>query len=699
MIDLNEAKRLHREQGKRIKEAERAAGITSGESHRQYVAERRRETTLSAQDIGDIPPIADPIRRQDCLDDFELFCKTYGAAAFNLPWADSHRRSAAKIQAAVDNGGWFAYGEPRGDGKTTRARWGAIWAILKGKCPYVVLLGANETLAERLLKGIKTEFLTNDLLLADFPHAIYPIRRLEGEARRASGQKYRGQPTAVEWGASRIVLPWIPEDDSLSSGAVIESFGLTSAVRGPQHTRPDGTIIRPTLAVVDDPQTRESARSPSQTQSRLEILTGDVAYLAGPGQPIAIVCPCTVIYEGDLSDRILDRDQHPEWQGARTKMVEAFPSSLLWDEYADILRASWREDGNGESATEFYRQNRDAMDAGAQVSWPERHRPDELSGIQSAMNLKIRDESSFFAECQNEPIVQQDDVEMLSADEIARKVTGYGRGVVPPDCCAITAFADVQKEHLFYCVVAWKPDFTGYIIDYGAWPDQKRNYFTRRDVRYKLSKTYRGDESGIMFAALTDLGKKLAGPYITADGRELSLNRWCIDGNWREREQVVKTYARQSELAPIITLTYGRGVRATEKPFSEAQRAIKWKTGPGWFWIDGPGPARGVVFDANLWKSRVHNALYLATESAGSIQLFKSNQHRMIADHLCAEKPIKTEANGRTVYEWKEKVGQDNEGLDCLVGCAIGASIIGINRTSESPIRRKAKRRRVTYAA
>jgi phage terminase large subunit GpA-like protein len=474
---------------------------------------------------------------------------------------------------------------------------------------------------------------------------------------------------------------------------------MTAEIRGPSHTLPDGATIRPQLVIADDPQTRESARSPAQSQARLETLVGDVAYLAGPDQPIAIVAPMTVIFQGDLADRLLDRDAHPEWQGERAQMVETFPTDTArWDQYADILRASWREDGDGEAATEFYRDNRAAMEAGAKVSWPERHKPDELSGLQHAMNLKIRNEAAFFAECQNQPLVPQDEVELLTADEISRKTVGYARGIVPPDCAAVTAFADVQKEHLFWTVVAWKPDFTGYVLDYGAWPEQKRNYFTRRDIRNRLSTTYQGDQSAQMFAALTDLGQRLAGPWPTVDGRELALSRWCIDENWREREQVIRMYARQSTLRGVITLTSGRGVKASERPFSEAQRAIKWRTGPGWFWQDGPGPARSVVFDSNLWKSRVHNAIALPTESIGSIQLFKASAqtHRMFADHLASEKPVKTEAQSRVVYEWRAKPGQDNEGLDCLVGCALAASIVGINRMSEAVPRRPARRRKPT---
>jgi len=319
----------------------------------------------------------------------------------------------------------------------------------------------------------------------------------------------------------------------------------------------------------------------------------------------------------------------------------------------------------------------------------------ELSAVQHAYNILIdTGMEAFFAECQNEPIQQQDDIELLSAAKIAEKITGHDRGVVPDECSTITAFTDVQGEHLFWMVVAWAPDFTGYVIDYGAWPDQRRNYFTRRDIRTKLSDTYDGDESGVMFAALTELGDKLAGStYTTKDGRSMKLARWCIDGNWRSRTKAVESYAKQSRYASILTITQGRGVKASERPFSEAQRSLKWRTGPAWFWQDGPGPARWVTFDANLWKKRVHEGLSLARGSRGSIQLFNAppHVHQMLGDHLRAEKPIKVQAHGRTVYEWQEKPGQDNEGLDCLVGCAVAASIEKINRSSEQAAPRKKK--------
>ena len=680
------------------------ATATAGkpDSRNEYQRDYRARRTASSQEIGDIPPIADKVRRRDCLADFELYCKTYHASEFTKPWADYHRSTAARIQAAADTGGWYARALPRGGGKTTLATCGAEWVALRGSHPYSVLVGARDELAFRLLKGMKTQFTTNELLIADFPHALWPFVMLGNEARRAGGQRYHGELTAIEWAPHRLVFAWIDEPESLSSGFVIEALGITAAIRGRKHTRPDGSSSRPTFAIVDDPQTRESAKSPSQSQSRIETLTGDIAYLAGPGEPIAVVCPCTVIYEGDLADQILCRDKHPEWNGERTPMVESFPTNNeLWDQYGDIWRSSLKADGDGSAATEFYRENREAMDAGAKVSWEDRHREDELSGLQHAMNLKLRDEAAFFAECQNQPVMQQDDLELLTADEIAAKITGYARGTVPDDVGTITAFTDVQGELLYWMVVGWTPDFTGYVLDYGSWPDQKRQYFTLRDSRKTLSRSYDGDEGAITFSALTDLGNKLVGrEYLSTDGKALRLSRWAIDGNWRAREAAVKAFAYQSKFAPVITLTYGRGVKASHLPMSEWAKTIKWKTGPGWCWTDKPGAARGVIFDTNFWKKRVMDAFALPLGSRGALSLFKAEpqQHRMLADHCQAERPVKTESMGRTVYEWQEKPGQDNHLFDCLTGNFVAASISGISRNSERIARpARKKRERVSY--
>jgi hypothetical protein len=50
----------------------------------------------------------------------------------------------------------------------------------------------------------------------------------------------------------------------------------------------------------------------------------------------------------------------------------------------------------------------------------------------------------------------------------------------------------------------------------------------------------------------------------------------------------------------------------------------------------------------------------------------------MFAEHLTAESPTITTKNGRTVGEWSMRPGRsDNHWLDCIVGCAVAASMLG----------------------
>ena len=61
------------------------------------------------------------------------------------------------------------------------------------------------------------------------------------------------------------------------------------------------------------------------------------------------------------------------------------------------------------------------------------------------------------------------------------------RGEIPIACNKLTMFVDIQQNLLYYVVAAWEEDFTGYVIDYGSYPDQQRAYFTLRDARRSAS--------------------------------------------------------------------------------------------------------------------------------------------------------------------------------------------------------------------
>jgi len=649
-------------------------------------AARARNAELSAigRDIGEIPEVVDPERKAGAETSFRYFCEAYFPRTFSLPWSNDHLKVIAKIEQAVLRGGLFAMAMPRGSGKTTLAETACIWAMLTGAREFVCLIGSDAGHARSMLESIKVEFETNDRLLEDYPEAVYPIHALERIHNRAKGQLCNGRHTRIVWTADEIVLPTIP--DSKASGAIIRVAGIESRIRGMKFKRADGRAVRPSLVVLDDPQTDESARSDQQVRSRMETLNGAILNLAGPGEKISGIMPCTVIRPGDMADQILDRGQHPAWQGERTKLVYAFPSDdKLWQRYAQIRADSFRNGGDGRAATEFYRAHRSQMDAGAAVAWPQRHNADELSAIQHAMNLKLQDERAFWAEYQNEPLPEDEgDPDQLTAEQIAAKVNGYARAEVPIGASHLTMFIDVQAKLLFHVVVAWEDDFTGYVVDYGTYPDQRRAYFTLRDVQKTLGRAAPGTGlEGSIYAGL----EKLTGEYLPRrwrrdDGAELQIERCLIDANWGQSTDVVYQFCRQSGHSAIVMPSHGRYVGASSVPFSEYKRKRGERVGHHWRIPNTAGrrQVRHALIDTNHWKSFIHARLAVAMGDPGCLSLFgrKPAEHQLLADHLTAEYRVRTEARGRVVDEWKLRAGNpDNHWLDCLVGCAVAASIQG----------------------
>ncbi len=671
--------------------------------HKDRTARRGADLSASGRDIGELPRVEVIERRAKAAVNFQFFCEAYFPQSFHLEWSEDHLKVLRKIEHAVLHGGLFAMAMPRGSGKTTICECACIWAVLNGHREFVCLIGSDEGHAMDMLESIKTELDANDLLLADYPEICHPIQSLDGIANRCNGQLYQGERTHIGWTAKHIVLPTIlpkgwDEDEALApfvredgrsrgSGAIIKVAGITGRIRGMKFKRPDGKSVRPGLVVLDDPQTDESARSISQCQQRESILAGAVLGLAGPGQKISGIMPCTVIRPGDMADRILNRDHHPQWQGQRTRMVYAFPTDTkLWDRYAEIRAEGLRNEDGGAGATAFYRLHQVEMDAGSVIAWPVRFNYDELSAIQHAMNLKLQDEAAFWAEYQNEPLpeVQADENE-LTADQIAAKLNGLPKGRVPLGCQHLTMFIDVQQKVLFYVICAWAEEFSGTVLEYGAWPDPQRSYFSLRDITKTLASVTPGTGlEGAIYAGLQALTERqLAREWHREDGASLRIERCLIDANWGTSTDVVYQFCRQSPHAALLLPSHGRFVGASSLPFSDHKRRPGDRVGLNWRIpsVMGKRAVRHVSFDTNFWKSFVFARLAVAMADKGSLALFgqKPEPHRLFAEHLTAEYRVRTEGRGRTVDEWKPRLGHpDNHWLDGIVGCAVAASVLGV---------------------
>jgi len=377
----------------------------SAEAYERHKADARARSAAKAaagRELAEIPDVVDPELRVRCEDDLRTFLEECFPAAFRLGWSDDHLTLIAELQKVILTGGFRAVGMPRGTGKSTIIMRAMIWAICTRRHPFAMIAAANAGKAEKLLRDIVVEVSHNQQLMDLFPEVCWPFRALEGISNRARGQMYRGKNTNIMTSAKTICFATL--EGYPGTGAIVSAAGLMEAVRGALHTLPDGRVIRPSMLLCDDFQTRESAMSPMQCYSRTEVIQNDLVGMAGPDSTFCALVTCTVIRNDDAADRLLNQELHPDWCGIRRSFLRSLPNEdamRLWSQYAEIRANSLREHGDIRDATTFYENNRAAMDAGAQAGWEARFSTDrrEISAIQHAMEWYYRSRTDSGQSC------------------------------------------------------------------------------------------------------------------------------------------------------------------------------------------------------------------------------------------------------------------------------------------------------------
>lgn len=672
---------------------------TRTEGHRRRSSEQAARRLADVAEIGDLPPIADKARRRRATRSFKTFCEVYFPEMFYLQWSSAHLETIKAIEETVVKGALQCLALPRGSGKTSLCQAAIVWALLTGRRRFGVLVAANQARANQLLADIKTWFETNDLLLADWPEVMYPIRQLEGISQRQRSQTYHGVKTAIDWKTGVLVFPTIAK--SKSSGARLAALGLTSSgLRGLSASTRDGDKIRPDLVLADDPQDAESAASLEQTNQRERIIKADLLGLAGPGRKVALLVTITVMCEDDLAARLLDHVKNPEFRGRKYSLINKLPDNMdLWRQYADRRAIDLERGGDGAAATQFYKDNRAAMDAGCVANWPARFNDDEISAVQNAMNLYFRDEASFRTEYQNEPAETIAAASVIEPATVAAAVNGQPRGYIPSEASFLTGFIDVHKKVLYWAVCAWSRDFNGVVVDYGTWPRQNKEVFVAADAFPDLfmSGNTNSVESAV-YKGLEDLTHRLfTVDFMRADGTTIELERVGVDNGWGQTRQTVLRAIHESPYRARLYPSHGRYYSATSRQMDEYNITATTRRGDHWVYYRDPRKAPGgqLLFDTNHWKTRLYNALRSTAGDPGRLRIDGAPaEHTLLTRHLGAEYAIQDEANGikKDVWRARGKGWTDNHWLDCLTSCMVAASFNGarfIDAPAEPPKRRR----------
>ena len=661
----------------------------SAQRHRDNAARRSREQNASVKEIGPLPDVVNPERKEFCRESLYDFMMTYGGTpdaesqyVFTTPFCEEQLYMIRTLEQVLKYGGEIPLCIFRGGCKTTFCEWGILWACAYGWQKFGVIVASNLGMARKIIANIKININLNPLLAEDFPEICYPIACLERVTQRAKCQTLEGKPTEISFTADMIQLPNIP--GKASSQAIVMGVGADSSFRGLRVGKQ-----RPTVVLIDDPQTNKSANSLTQTESRWENITSSMKGLAGPGVALAMVATITVIKKDDLAERILQ-----QWNGKRFGILRSMPKNMAeWDKYndeyqhikldvSDLLERS-------RLINQYYIDNRTILDEGAEAAWESNFTKNEVSAIQHAMNLYYFDRKAFWSEYMNEPVDEENDAENLTLEDLERKVSKtIKHGIAPVETQAITVGIDIQKDCLYWLATAWASDFSGTVIDYGRYP--KGNA--------KMGNVYQGKglEEQVSYC-LTELASILHDKtYLRDVNREpLRIDKIIVDANWGFVSEVVKKVCRNFKgwLEP----TFGWGKGPDQRFFAKKaaigeERGLEWKKMP----LEIRGLVRNYIYNTNWWKSFVRQRIKTDVAAKSTITFYSGN-HSKLFTHLLGETSSKVTGQYGTMDKWTLRPGEPNHWFDCLIMSSVAASAMKIRipnyQEGNAPISTQSKRR------
>lgn len=674
--------------------------------HKARTRERQAVQVREGQDIGPIPAPANPARREKCRRNLDLFYRTYFPDVFKHPWSPVHKRLIKLITRCVLVGIMLAVGIPRGFGKTSMCERGVLWALCYRHHLLIMLFAATNEAAAEMLKRIHTELTTNPLLIADFPEVCLPLIHMGTANQKGRGQLCQGVLTNVKLRSNELwtgdVLRGQPEQDDAAAqilpGASLWAVGITAGgIRGKQRVA-YGQVLRPTMGLADDCQTRASAGSPRQCQKRKQILNADIPFLPGQFESWSFLSTWTVIEPGDVADWVLNRENAPEYHGVRERFLDALPDDRameLWAEWRQIVIQCQQAVGIKDSdrdqldydtlepAHKFYDRHRTAMHRGAKIVWEHAYDPRRWrSALEKAMDVYFRDRLAFFSELQNDPAAWQVAAKaQLQKFDIATRFGLTPQGVVPRSAEWLTVGIDVQLKVLYWSVRAWRPDSTSHVIEYGTWPGQGRKYFNLSDLKLSIDAQYASLPTWEvrLAAALKELLDRLFNQqWPREDGLKLGLTAGGVDGNYETDK--VKAAIIASGYYGRVYPTHGKSFTRARAPLNELPKRDRDVIGDNWR-LRAPkeGDVRYVTFDANHFKSQIRDRLSMPCNLPGSMTLFLGPAHEMWADHIVAERCHEKfdRTTGREYEEWDKLPNLDNHLLDCEVINNVVGSMIG----------------------
>lgn len=699
---------------------ERAAGITSD-------AERMRKRRAADRDVR-IQTLSDAdraerIRREQ---DDELWLRSYWSA-FSVDdyytLSSQQRQMVADFNAALAQGGDRATAASRGEGKTSLCLAMLCKRILQGSVKFGVVFGANAEKASEMVARIQAAFVRCEELAHYYPEVCAPIIALENAPSRAkkqtvSGDRYdNGEPyemaqSCFHWTGDRLIFPDVP--GSPAAGAIVVCAGLKAASRG-------ANILnrRPDVVIIDDPDTIETQTNGDQATKLLTIIDGAMAPMGSQKRPVARIALMTIGSHCSAAAQLTDRKKYPSWRGRRYRfMIKPPTDQNKWNEFISLCKQGWEEDKAEDSAPipwaahQFFLANREAMEAGGEISNPERYnhqpRPEggtvEASAFEFYYGQVARTSAEKVAtEYDNEPPVEEAGIlTRLTVYHVRAKARSFAPGpagedipleryVCPPNTAFVTRGGDLSDRGIYWVSVAWTDRAVGSIVDF----DFEKFPGTEGIPASACEKLVL---SGLQswWERQASEGYEILG---SQDDQRFAPDLTFVDCGWKDKDWGTQ---------PVYILCHELGYRGVypckgipnwrDRP---AMPGKIWNVPGGDVAFVNVGDAVLAELNADVWKLRVHHGLLQEFGSDGSLGLYvpprdergyeQWSRHQDFAHHILAEE-WQLQPSG--AYKWvptgvrpgsRRVQVKRNHWLDALAYAVAARAALGVRTIAPAP--------------
>jgi len=622
------------------------AKLSSSDRHTKITNERS---------MVDRIPCADPARRAKLEADPVRWLKHYLSATFTRPFETPHLQIIDGTMEAHRTGGRFAVAAERGIGKST-VLWGMVlYLALTGQQRYPICVPWADKALKRAFRFWKMALCFNDRIGEDYPEACAPFRHARGVAQRVQTTRWRDtdEMTGAQLtvGEGIIVLP-----DRLGC---IGGSTINGNVRGLNHPQDDGTVIRPTLVLLDDVQDRGTAKSPMQVSDTVDVIDGDVAGVGEAGSQVPMLMSGNCIVPDDVMAHYL---ASREWTGLRVPCVTTWPAG--WEDEKSECRKLWAEwydrtTGN-DGAAGFYRKHKRRMTEGMKLSAPAAFRRaektnDPLLGAMRAYHKMGHD--AFWAERQQEPQRRAHSVYILTPEIVQSRAQDRAPGAVPEWAWTVIAATDVNPSYaLSSAVVAFGANQVAAVLWYGL---------HRLTVGKDVTEIER---RRMIYDALSAHGRELAGlPCRPA--------QWFIDGGGSPEGCVIQFAFNSPQICGLTAAcTFGRGWK-TYRP--TAKGTYRVRVGEQLHHVTERRDRQWIVYNADYWREVSQKGWTGEPGAPGSCSLPRGNHPDFCAQVTREQLSGKDDIGGRTVWVWNTAPGPHDYG-DCLHMAYMGAAWAGI---------------------